>query len=308
MAKYIAKRLLQFIPVFFGVTVLVFFLMRLAPGDAARLKLNDRGMELSAENLSAVRSELNLHRPIWIQYGRWLGDALKGELGRSIFSGEPVKQELVRRFSKTLYLTLPVMLLVLILALPLGILAARFQGKCWDHLTRITAIAGMSIPSFCLALVFILVFSVTLRWLPSFGSESAAHFIMPTLVLTLASAAHYTRFIRSSLLEELSKEYVRAGRARGIKTGTLILSHGLRNALIPIVTSFGMNFALLLGGQAVVEKVFSWPGMGSCLIDAVLNRDYPLVQGCVLLYAFLFSILNLVTDILCMILKTGNRK
>jgi peptide/nickel transport system permease protein len=237
-----------------------------------------------------------------------LGAVFRLDLGASIVSGEPVIGELSRRFRLTLRLTLPAMALVLIAAFPLGLLAALYQGKLWDRITRVSAIAMMSIPSFCLGLVLILVFSVHLRWLPSFGAGSPVHLIMPCLVLFIVSAAHYTRFIRSALLEELSGEYIRAAKARGIGTCTILIFHGIKNALIPIITSLGVSLALMLGGSAVVEKVFSWPGMGSCLIDAVLNRDYPVVQGCVLLYAFLFTGINLLTDIVCIILDPRVRK
>jgi ABC-type dipeptide/oligopeptide/nickel transport system permease component len=308
VGKYIIKRLLRFIPVLLGVTALVFFLLRVAPGDAASIRLQDRGMDLSEENLAAVRAELGLDRPLWVQYCRWLEAIFRLDLGNSIVTDEPVIGELSRRFRLTLYLTLPAMLLVLMSAFPLGLLAALYQGKLWDRITRISAIVVVSIPSFCLGLIFILFFSTRLRWLPSFGAGSPVHLIMPGFVLFIASAAHYTRFIRSALLEELSKEYVRAAKARGIGSGTILISHSIKNALIPIITSLGMSLALMLGGQAVVEKVFSWPGMGSCLIDAVLNRDYPVVQGCVLLYAFIFTGINLATDIVCIILDPKVRK
>jgi peptide/nickel transport system permease protein/nickel transport system permease protein len=299
---YVVKRLVHFIPVFFGVTALVFFLLRLAPGDAAHIRLQDRGMDLSEENLAAARAELGLDRPLWGQYVRWLGAVFRLDLGVSIVTGEPVAGELGRRFRLTLYLTLPAMALVLIAAFPLGLLAALHQGKLWDRITRFAAIAAAAVPSFCRGLVFILVFSTGLRWFPSFGAGSPRHLVLPCLVLFIASAAHYTRFIRSALLEELSKEYIRAARARGIGTWTILIFHGIRNALIPIITSLGMSLSLMLGGSAVVEKVFSWPGMGSCLIDSILNRDYPVVQGCVLLYAFLFTGVNVLTDMICILL------
>jgi ABC-type dipeptide/oligopeptide/nickel transport system permease component len=308
VAKYIAKRLLHFIPVFFGVTALVFFLLRAAPGDAAYFRIQDRGIDLSGESLRAIREELGLDQPLWTQYSRWLGAVLRLDLGNSLVSGEPVAGELARRFRLTLGLTLPSAALVLITAFPLGLLAALRQGKIWDRITRLSAIAAVSAPPFCLGLVFILVFSSALRWLPSFGAGSPAHLVMPCLVLFTASAAHYTRFIRSALLEELSKEYVRAARARGIGARTILIFHGVKNALIPVISSLGMSLALMLGGSAVVEKVFSWPGMGSCLIDAVLNRDYPVVQGCVLLYAFLFTGINLLADTACIILDPRVRK
>jgi peptide/nickel transport system permease protein len=302
------KRLLHFVPVFFGVTAVVFFLLRAAPGDAAAMRLHDRGFDLSEEGLAAARAELGLDRPVWVQYAGWLGAVFRLDLGNSIVSGEPVVGELGRRFRLTLRLSVPAMALVLVVAFPLGLLAALYQGRLWDRVTRVAAVVMMSIPPFCLGLVFLLVFSVRLRWLPSFGAGSSAHLIMPCLVLFAASAAHYTRFIRSTLLEELSKEYVRAAKARGIGTWDILIFHGVGNALIPIITSLGTSFALMLGGSAVVEKVFSWPGMGSCLIDAVLNRDYPVVQGCVLLYAVLFTGINLLTDMACLALDPRVRK
>jgi peptide/nickel transport system permease protein len=305
---YIVKRLLHFIPVFFGVTALVFFLLRVAPGDAASIRLQDRGMDLSEENLAGVRAELGLDRPLGVQYGNWLGAVFRQDLGNSIVTGEPVIGELKRRFRLTLRLTLPAMVLVLLAAFPLGLLAALYQGRFWDKITRIAAIMMMSIPSFCLGLVFILVFSARLRWFPSFGAGSPVHLVMPCLVLFTASAAHYTRFIRSTILEELSQEYVRAAKARGISAWTILVFHGIKNALIPIITSLGMSLSLMLGGSVVVERVFSWPGMGSCLIDAVLNRDYPVVQGCVLLYALMFTGINLFADILCVMLDPRVKK
>jgi ABC-type dipeptide/oligopeptide/nickel transport system permease component len=308
MARYIAKRLLRVIPVFFGVTALVFMLLRAAPGDAASIRLQDRGMDLSGESLAAVRAELGLDRPVWAQYGRWLMALFRLDLGNSIVSGEPVAGELARRFRLTLALTVPAMALVLLTAFPLALIAALRQGRLWDKVTRVSAAAAMSVPPFCLGLVLIFVFSAGLRWLPSFGAGSPGHLVMPCFVLFLGSAAHYTRFIRSALLEELSKEYVRAAKARGIGTWTILVFHALKNALIPVVTSLGMSLALMLGGSAVVEKVFSWPGMGSCLIDAVLNRDYPVVQGCALVYAFLFTGINLLADIACIMLDPRGGK
>ncbi|GHT78841.1 ABC transporter permease [Spirochaetia bacterium] len=287
---------------FFGVTALVFCLLRLAPGDAAYIILQDRGVDLSRESLAKARSELGLDKPLPVQYGAWLKGVLKLDLGNSLLTREPVSAELSRRFRMTLVLTLPSMALVVLIAFPLGVLFAVYQGKIWDTIGRIAAIAAMSVPAFCAGLLCILLFSVRLRWLPSFGAGTPAHMVMPCFVLAASSAAHYTRLIRSALLEELSKEYVRAARARGVGQKNLIYAHAMKNALFPVLTSLGMSFALMLGGAAVVEKVFSWPGMGMYLIDAVIRRDYPAVQGCVLLYAFLFTFVNLAVDILCIVL------
>ncbi|GHT84998.1 peptide ABC transporter permease [Spirochaetia bacterium] len=313
MKRYILKRpavarLFQFVPVFFGVTALVFFLLRLAPGDAAYIILQDRGVDLSAESLTKARSELGLDKPVLVQYGSWLKAVLKLDLGNSVMTHEPVLAELSRRFRMTLMLTLSAMALVALLAFPLGVLSAVYQGKFWDTICRIAAIAAMSVPAFCAGLLCILLFSVHLKWLPSFGAGTPAHLVMPCFVLAIGSAAHYTRLIRSALLEELSKEYVRTARARGVGPKNLIYAHAMKNALLPVLTSLGMSLAMMLGGAAVVEKVFSWPGLGMYLIDAVARRDYPVVQGCVLLYAFLFTFVNLAVDILCIVLDPRVRR
>jgi peptide/nickel transport system permease protein len=288
--------------VFFGVTALVFCLLRLAPGDAAYISLRDRGVDLSTEALAKTRAELGLDKPILVQYGIWLKAVLHLDLGNSVLTHEPVSAELARRFRGSLRLTLPSMALAMLIAFPLGVLSAARQGKVWDTLCRIAAIAAMSVPAFCAGLLCILLFSVRLQWLPSFGAGTPAHLVMPCLVLAIGSAAHYTRLIRSALLEELSKEYIRTARARGVSNKKLIRDHAMKNALLPVLTSLGMSLAMMLGGAAVVEKVFSWPGMGMYLIDAVTRRDYPAVQGCVLLYAFLFTFVNLAADILCILL------
>jgi ABC-type dipeptide/oligopeptide/nickel transport system permease component len=225
-----------------------------------------------------------------------------------VLTHEKVSVELSRRFRMTVLLTLPSMALVVLIAFPLGVLSAVYQGKTWDTVSRITAIAAMSVPAFCAGLLCILFFSVRLQWLPSFGAETPAHFVMPCFVLVIGSAAHYTRLIRSALLEELSKEYIRTARARGVGPKDLIWAHAMKNALLPVLTSLGLSLALMLGGAAVVEKVFSWPGMGMYLIDAVIRRDYPAVQGCVLLYAFLFTLVNLAADILCIVLDPQARR
>jgi peptide/nickel transport system permease protein len=304
----VLKRLLQFVPVFFGVTALVFFLMRLAPGDTAYILLRDRGLDVSSEAVAETRHELGLDLPPALQYGRWLSSVLRLRLGNSLITGEDVAPELLRHFRMTLLLTLPSLTLVLIFAFPLGALSAVYKGRLWDSLTRLGAIACMSIPAFCVGLLLILIFSVRLKWLPSFGAGGLPHLLMPCFVLSLGPAAHYTRLIRSALLEELSAEYVRAARSRGIGPFTILVFHAMKNALVPILTALGMSFALMLGGQAVVEKLFSWPGLGKYLIDAILARDYPVVQGCALFYAFLFAALNLAADIVCMGIDPAVRK
>jgi peptide/nickel transport system permease protein len=301
MKHYLVQRLVQFVVVLFGLTALVFFLLRLAPGDAAYIHLQDLGMDLSKEALAAIREELGLNRPIIVQYVLWLRDVLHLELGTSLLTGEPVFTELILHFRWTLVLTIPVILSVPVFAFPLGLLSALYQKRSLDGMVRWLVIVIMSIPSFCLGLLCILLFSVHLKWLPSFGVGTPAHFILPELTMSIGSVAYYTRFIRAAFLEEFSKEYIRCARARGVKRCGLVLS-AMKNALIPIVTSLGMSLALMLGGSAVVEKVFSYPGIGKYFIDAVMRRDYNVVQGCVLLFAFLFVCINLSADIVCSLL------
>lgn len=301
MKKLLMQRLLQCAPVFFGVTILVFFLLRIAPGDGAYLRLHDLGLDPSPEALAEIRESLGLNRPIPVQYLVWLRDLLRLDLGRSLATGEPVIAELSLHFRWTVALTLPVILVIPAAAFPLGLLSALYQRRLWDGAIRWPVILIMSVPSFCLGLLFILLFGVHLKWLPSFGAGTPAHSVLPALTLALGSIAYYARFIRAVFLEEFAKEYIRAARARGVGRPGLVRS-ALKNALIPVITSLGMSAAMLLGGSTVVEKVFSWPGVGKYFIDAVLRRDYQVVQGCVLLFAVLFVSINLIADMLCLLL------
>jgi peptide/nickel transport system permease protein len=281
--------------------------LRLAPGDAAYIRLQERNIDLTPQALAAARAELGLDRPLIEQYGRWLNDIAHLKLGASIISGEPVAEGLARHFRITLLLAVPSIIFTMMIAFPLGIFSALRQGKLTDGITRAAAIVFMSVPGFCLAFIFILIFAVRLKWLPSFGVgrggvNTFVHLVMPCLTLGILGAAYYMRFIRSALLEELSGEYVRAAKARGINTMRILVFDALKNAAIPITSSLGISLALMLGGQAVIEKVFSIPGIGAYLIDGVMRRDYPVVQGCVLLYAFLFVTINLAVDMLCIAL------
>ncbi|MDR0721946.1 MAG: ABC transporter permease [Treponema sp.] len=302
MLGYVLKRLLHFIPVLLGVTVLVFALLRLAPGDAARLRLVARGFDPSPEALRELRETLGLNRPLGEQYLRWLGDIGRLDFGRSVVTGKPVLTEYLLHLKASGALGFSALLFSAGIAFPAGVFSAMFKGRAFDALCRAAAITFLSIPSFCLGLFFILFFSVTLGWFPSFGFGSFRHLVLPVLTLGLGSAAQYTRFIRSVLLEEFSKDYIRAARARGIKPVALVWGLALKNAAAPVLTTLGMHLALLLGGSAVVEKVFSWPGAGKYLIDAILQRDYPVVQCVVICLACFFAGINLLTDILCMLI------
>ncbi|MDR2484237.1 MAG: ABC transporter permease [Treponema sp.] len=307
MKKLLMQRLLQCLPALLGVSALVFFLLRIAPGDGAYLRLQDLGLDPSPEAIAAIREQLGLNLPLPVQYLTWLRGLLRLDLGKSLASGEPVITELALHFRWTLALALPVLLAIPALSFPLGLLSALSHRQLGDGVVRWLVILIMSVPSFCLGLLFILLFGVHLKWLPTFGAGTGAHLILPALTLALGSSASYARFIRAVFLEEFSKEYIRAARARGVGRAGLVRS-ALKNALLPVITSLGMSAAMLLSGQAVVEKVFSWPGVGKYFIDAVLRRDYEVVQGCVLLFALLFISINLIADVICLILDPLSRR
>jgi peptide/nickel transport system permease protein len=299
---------LQFVPVFFLLTFLVFFLLRVAGGDAARIRLIERGRDLGREELEQERHALGLDKPVLYQYGLWIGRVVRGDFGVSMMTGENIKDEIKHRWAMTLLLSLPSVLIALLLSLPLGIISAVNESRLIDRVTKIFSIIFHSVPSFCTGLLAILLFSVYLGLLPSFGAGTLGHMILPCAVITISTTAFYTRFIRGLFLEEFSKDYIRAERARGVPLIAIIFRNALKNVSLPLVTSFSMSLALMLGGQAVVEKVFSWPGMGSYLIDRLLRRDYPAVEAACLLYVFLFSGINLAADIFCALLDPKIRR
>ncbi|GMO24833.1 MAG: ABC transporter permease [Termitinemataceae bacterium] len=296
--RFIAQRLLQFIPVFFGVTFLSFLLIRAAPGDAAHFYLAERGADLSHEALAQARRQLGLDKTIAGQYAAYLRAILKGDFGNSYITKEPVSAELKRRFRVTLLLALATLPAVLLIAFPLGAFCALKHGSAFDKAARALSTILTSLPSFCVAFLFILIFGAGLRLIPVFGASTPAHYILPCLTLVISSSAYYTRFIRAAFIEEFSKEYIKAAKSRGLSLFAIVRS-SLKNAMLPVFTSLGMSLASLLGGQAIIEKIFALPGMGSFLIDAVIKRDYAVVDGCVLLYAALFACINLCADILC---------
>lgn len=299
MSSYILRRLLLLLPVWVGITLLAFGLGRLAPGDPARLiaqQLAD-GPPTAAQ-VEQARREFGLDDPLPVQYGRWLGNVFRGDLGTSFKTGGPVLRELSSRFPATLQLAVTSMLLGLALSVPLGILAAVRRGSAVDHLSRVAALAGASLPSFWLGFLLIIVFAVKLRLVPVAGRGSLQHLILPGLTLGFGMAAPLTRLTRSSMLEVLSDDYITTARAKGLGERLVVLRHGFRNALIPVVTVAGMSFGHLLGGAVIVETVFAWPGVGKFVIDSILARDYPLIQGYVLFMGTLFVLINLAVDLM----------
>lgn len=299
MLRYIARRLASLIIVALGVTVLTFFIMHMAPGDPAEMiALSRYGQEnLSPEAIEAIRLEEKLDRPLYLQYGHWLKHIVQGEWGRSLLTGEPVLEEIQLRFPATLQLSLAALLVSLLISLPLGILAAIKRNTLLDYLAMTLALLGVSMPSFWLGLLFMLMFGLILGWLPVCGYGSLNNLLLPALTLGLGLAAVTTRLTRSSMLEVMEQDYITAARARGIKESRIITGHALKNAFIPVVTMLGLQAGHLLEGAVVIETIFAWPGLGKLLVDSIFARDFALLQGCVLFFAAVVVLVNLLVDI-----------
>jgi len=295
MTRYIVHRMAALIPVLFGVSILVFSILKFVPGDPALLV---GGLDASPEDLAAIRHQMGLDQPVPIQYLRFVGNAVVGDFGRSIRSQRPVLEELVARIPNTVTLTVVAMAFAIVIGTGLGILAAARQYSLLDTCAMALAVMGISVPIFWLGLMLMLLFAVELRWLPTAGTGTAWHLVLPGLTLGAASAAIIARQVRSAMLEVLRQDYVRTARAKGLRSGNVILRHALKNALIPAVTVIGLQFGYLLAGAVVTETVFAWPGVGRLLVDAIKYRDFPVVQATILWLAVIFSAVNLGVDVL----------
>ena len=300
MLIYIARRLGAMIPILLVVSVIIFMFLHLIPGDPARVVA---GPEATLQDVENTRIVLGLDRPLPEQYWRFISNAVQGDLGKSFRTQEPVMSMIADRIGATLTLSLASMVWAIVAGMAAGVVAATHRGKWQDQLTMFGAITGISMPSFWLSLMLIELFAVQLGWLPSGGDESFEHYILPAITLGSGVAAVIGRFTRSSLLETLGEDYVRTARAKGARERRVIWLHALRNALLPVVTMTGLQFGFLLGGSVVVEAVFSWPGMGRMLIDAVSMRDYPVIQAEMLLFALQFMLINLMVDVLYAVLN-----
>ncbi|SHJ70827.1 peptide/nickel transport system permease protein [Anaerobranca californiensis DSM 14826] len=295
MVKYILKRLLMLIPVILGVTFIVFTIMYMTPGDPAQMMLGEKAPEAAVE---ALREEMGLNDPFLVQYFRFVGNAARGNFGRSYISKREVSIEIINRFPATLQLATFGVLIAVIIGIPVGIISATRQYSIFDSVSMFFALLGVSMPNFWQGLMLILIFAVSLRWLPSSGYGSFQHIILPALTLGTSAAAIITRMTRSSMLEVIRQDYIRTARAKGVAENKVILKHALKNALIPIITVVGLQFGYLLGGAVLTETVFSWPGIGRLLVEAIRQKDTPMVQACVVFIAVTFSIVNLAVDIL----------
>ncbi|MEO7274548.1 MAG: nickel ABC transporter permease [Vicinamibacterales bacterium] len=294
MLRYLIRRLLLTIPVLLGVATLVFALIHLVPGDPAQSMLGDGA---SPEEVTALRHSLGLDRPLLTQYWAFLGGAVRGDLGTSFRYGTPVAREIGVRLYRTLQLALAAMAVALLVAIPLGIVAAVFRGTYLDYAAMTAALAGISMPNFWLGPLLAILFSITLGWLPVAGTGTAAHLVLPAITLGAALAAILARMTRASVLEELRELYVLAARARGLSRTRAVVRHAFRNSLIPIVTIVGLQFGAVLTGTIITETIFAWPGVGRLLIQSISFRDYPLVQGCILFISITYVFVNLVTDL-----------
>jgi glutathione transport system permease protein len=295
MLKYAVKRLLGLVPTLLVVAVLVFLFVHLLPGDPARLAA---GPEADAETVELVRRDLGLDRPMAEQFVSYFSRAVHGDFGRSIRTKRPVMDEIAERFMPTFWLTVWSMAWSVAFGLAVGVLSAVFRHRLPDRAGMALAVSGISLPSFALGMLLVEVFSVELGWLPTIGAGSWKHYVLPSITLGAGVAAVLARFTRASFADILHEDYIRTARAKGLGEAAVVLKHGLRNALVPVVTMMGLQFGFLLGGSIVVEKVFNWPGMGRLLVDAVEMHDYPVIQAEVLLFSLEFILINLAVDVL----------
>lgn len=295
MLNYVLKRLLGLIPTLLIVAVLVFLFVHLLPGDPARLIA---GPEADAQVITMVRQQLGLDQPLYVQFGHYIANVLQGDFGMSMVSRRPVSGEIASRFLPTLWLTLSSMIWAVIFGMAMGLAAAVWRNRWPDRLGMAIAVTGISFPAFALGMLLMQIFSVQLGWLPTVGADSWRHYILPSITLGAAVAAVMARFTRASFVDVFNEDYMRTARAKGVSETWIVLKHGLRNAMIPVVTMMGLQFGFLLGGSIVVEKVFNWPGLGRLLVDSVEMRDYPVIQAEVLLFSLEFILINLVVDVL----------
>jgi peptide/nickel transport system permease protein len=293
--RFLARRLLLTIPVFFGVATVVFLLIHLIPGDPVQAML---GESAAPADIAVLRGRLGLDRPLIVQYGAFLEGLATGELGTSLRTNQTVVSVLAERLPATVELAAAAMLVALAFALPMGTIAAVRAGTRLDHMTMTAALVGISMPNFWLGPLLAIVFSIVLGWLPVSGRGTPAHLILPAVTLAAPLAAVLARMTRASVLEELRELYVLAARARGVSRARAVLRHAFRNSLVPIVTLLGLQLGGLLTGAVITETIFAWPGVGRLLIQSIGFRDYPMVQGCILLIAVMYVSLNLFADLL----------
>ena len=295
MIAFVARRLLLAIPTLFGVLVVVFLLLYIAPGDPVMEMVGERA---DAETVARLRAELRLDDPVPVQFAHYAGGVIRGDLGTSYITGRPIARDILERFPKTLQLATAAMLLAASLGITIGVLSSRRPGSAFDRLAMGGAYLGISFPVYWVGLILILVFAVTLRWLPPSGFGRIEYLVLPALALGTRSIAFLARMTRSAMLEVLGSDFIRTARAKGLRERVVLGRHALRNALIPIITVLGLDFGYYLTGSILTETIFSWPGIGRYVVNAIARRDLPAIQGSVLFLSVVFVLVNLVTDLL----------
>ncbi len=295
MLQYIAKRLFSTIPVLIGMSLLLFVLLRLLPGDPAQVLA---GQMASQEDVQQIRLQLGLDKPVYVQYGRFLYNLARFDLGKSARTQNPVTDEIAAYLPNTILLSTVAIFLACLFGIPAGVISAMRPNTWLDYLVTSAALFGVSMPVFWLGLMLVVLFSVILHWLPAGGTGGVQHVILPSVTLALFVIAFIARMTRASMLETLGQDYIITARSKGLREKVVIVRHALQNALIPIITVIGLQFGTLLGGAILTETVFAWPGMGRLIVDSILGRDYPMIQGAILIFGLLYVLINLVVDLL----------
>ena len=295
MLSYVLKRFLSMIPVLIGISILLFFMLRMLPGDPAQVLA---GQMASPEEIKNIRQQLGLDRPIYEQYLSYMSRLACLDLGRSARTQNPVIEEIWARLPNTMLLAVVAISLACLFGVPAGIISAVRPYTWVDYMVTMGALFGISMPVFWLGLMLVVVFSIVLRWLPAGGTGSWQHVVLPSVTLASFAVAFIARMTRSTMLETLSQDYINTARSKGLKEKIVVIKHALKNALIPIVTVVGLQFGLLLGGAVLTETVFAWPGIGRLIVDSILARDYPVIQGTILIFGLLYILVNLAVDLL----------
>ncbi len=297
MGWFIVKRLTSLIPILFGISLITFILLHLTPGDPAIAYLRASHIPPTDEAVAALRVEFGLDKPLYAQYVEWLGKAVQLDLGMSYLSKKSVWDEIMLHFFPTVQLTFASCILIVVISLPIGMMSAIFKGKLVDQLSRIIAFVSVSMPAFWFGFLLIYFLSVKLDLFPVLGRGTFAHLVLPSLTLSFAYIGTYTRLLRASMLENLNEPFVMYARARGLRGRLIVSRHVLKKSLLPVLTGLGMSFGNMLSGVVIVETVFAWPGMGQLFVTSILNRDYPMIQGCLLFMGVIFVVCNLLVDI-----------
>ncbi|MFW5889620.1 MAG: nickel ABC transporter permease [Halanaerobiales bacterium] len=299
MTTYIIRRILVMFLVLIGVSIIVFLMVHLVPGDPARIML---GVRANSESVVKLREQMGLNEPLIKQYLDFASNAIRGDLGRSVATNRAVIGEILTRLDATLLLAFTGMGIAIIFGIFAGVTSAVYRDTWIDSVIMILAMLGVSVPSFWLGLMLIVLFAVNLNWFPSMGYGSISNLVLPAISLGFLASTVIARMTRASMLEVLYKDYIYTARAKGLSERTVVYKHALRNALISVITIIGVQFGSLLGGTVIIEKLFAWPGIGRLAINAIMSRDFPLIQGIVLFIAFGFSIINLIIDIIYTVL------